>query len=62
VLAVHQPGIVDALFEVGKQRQEILRNLKKAYEKDDVDNMRKYVRELIGLDNDTRASLREKSH
>ena len=44
------PGLVDALFEVGKQRQRILSNLRAAFEKKDLENVLVYVEQLVGLD------------
>ena len=55
------PGLVDALYSVGKQRQQILSNLRHAYQKKKLDDVLKYVAELIGVDEKLEAPL-EKSH
>jgi ATP phosphoribosyltransferase regulatory subunit HisZ len=46
----HQPGLVDALFEVGKERQQILSNLRSAFEKKDLESVLLFVGQLVGLD------------
>jgi hypothetical protein len=45
-----QPGLVDALFEVGRKRQQILSDLRSAFEKRDLDSVLLYVGQLVGLD------------
>ena len=55
------PGLVDALFEVGKQRQQILQNLRSAYEKKDLEAVLVHVAELVGLE-ESLERPREKSH
>lgn len=58
-----QPGLVDALFEVGRERQQILSNLRSAFEKKDLDSVLLYVAQLVGLDADVKGpSSEEKSH
>jgi len=52
---------VDALFEVGKQRQQILQNLRSAYEKKDLEAVLVHVAELVGLE-ESLERPREKSH
>jgi hypothetical protein len=42
--------LVDALFEIGKQRQQLLSNLRTAYEKHDLGSVLECVEQLIGLD------------
>lgn len=46
----HQPGLVDALIEVGRKRQQILSNLRSAFEKKDLGSVLQYVEQLVGLD------------
>jgi hypothetical protein len=58
----HQPGLVDALFEVGKQRQEILSNLRKAFEANDLGGVLTYVEQLVGLDDGLERTREKKSH
>jgi hypothetical protein len=53
---------VDALFEVGKQRQEILTNLRKAFEKKDLGGVLTYVEQLVGLDDQLERTREKKSH
>lgn len=55
------PGLVDALFEVGKQRQQILTNLRAAFEKKDLNEILTYVEQLVGLDKKLEGPS-EKSH
>jgi hypothetical protein len=47
---VRKPGLVDALFEVGKERQQILSNLRSAFEKKDLESVLHFVGQLIGLE------------
>lgn len=47
---MHQPGLVDALFEVGRERQQILSNLRSAFERNDLDSVLLFVAQLVGLD------------
>lgn len=46
----HRPGLVDALFEVGKERQQILSNLRSAFEKKDLESVLLFVGQLVGLE------------
>lgn len=55
------PGIVDALFEIGKRRQQILSNLRKAREAQDLKKVLEFVDELVGLDKKLEGPS-EKSH
>lgn len=61
-MADHQPGLVDALVEVGKQRQQILSNLRSAFEKKDLASVLVYVEQIVGLDKKVEKEPREKSH
>lgn len=45
-----RPGLVDALFEIGKERQEILKKLRVAYETNDLGAVLENVEKIIGLD------------
>ena len=56
-----QPGLVDALFEVGRARQQILSNLRSAFENRDLDSVLLYVEQLVGLDTKSEGK-REESH
>jgi hypothetical protein len=58
----HQPGLVDALFEVGKQRQEILSNLRSAFETKNLGLVLTFVEQLVGLDDKVNRESREESH
>ena len=62
ILSEVQPGLVDALFEVGKRRQEILSNLRSAFEAKDLDRVLTFVEQLVGLDEKLRKESREESH
>lgn len=41
---------MDALLEVGKERQQILSNLRSAFEKKDLESVLLFVGQLVGLD------------
>ena len=56
-----QPGLVDCLLEVGKQRQQILSNLRSAFEEKNLDRVLTLVAELLGLDDKVREASDEKS-
>ena len=56
-----QPGLVDALLEVGKQRQQILSNLRSAFEEKNLDRVLTLVAELLGLDDRLKEASNEKS-
>jgi len=56
-----QPGLVDCLLEVGKQRQQILCNLRSAFEEKNLDRVLTLVAELLGLDDKVRKASNEKS-
>jgi hypothetical protein len=62
ILSELGPGLIDALFEVGKRRQEILSNLRSAFEEKDLERVLTYVEQLVGLDDKMRKESREKSH
>lgn len=55
-----QSGLVDALFEVGRQRQQLLSNLRRALEEKNLGSVLLYAEQLVGLD--VKALDREKSH
>jgi hypothetical protein len=44
------PGLLDALFEVGRERQRILANLRSAYERKDFEGVLIYVEQIVGLE------------
>lgn len=57
-----QPGLVDALFEVGRQRQQILSNLRSAFEEKNLERVLTHVAELLGLDDKVKEASSEESH
>ena len=56
-----QPGLVDALLEIGKERQQILADLRTAYQKKDLESVLKNVSKIVGLDEELEGPD-EKSH
>jgi hypothetical protein len=44
------PGLVDALIEVGRERQRIFENLRSAFERRDFQAVLVYVEQLVGLE------------
>jgi hypothetical protein len=58
----HQPGLIDALVEIGRERQRILTNLRTAYEAHDLDGVLKHVGEIVGVEEKIEEEPREKSH
>jgi hypothetical protein len=57
-----QSGLIDALVEVGKERQRILTNLRTAYVAHDLDGVLHFVAEIVGVDEKLEEGPREKSH
>jgi hypothetical protein len=57
-----QIGLIDALVEVGKERQRILTNLRTAYEAHDLDQVLHFVAEIVGVDEKIEEAPIEKSH
>jgi hypothetical protein len=57
-----QSGLLDALVEVGKERQRILTNLRSAYEAHDLDGVLHYVGEIVGVEEKLEEAPRDKSH
>lgn len=55
-------GLLDALIEIGKERQQVLANLKVAYESHDFENTLVYVGQLLGLNEKVKGLEHEKSH
>jgi hypothetical protein len=57
-----QSGLIDALVEIGKERQRILTNLRTAYEAHDLDEVLHFVAEIVGVEEKLEEEPREKSH
>lgn len=45
-----QPGLVDALIEVGRKRQQILSKLRRAFESKDFESVLLYAGQLVGIE------------
>lgn len=55
------PGLIDAILEVGRERQQILDKLKSAFENEDYDAALFHARLLVGLDSNMDLMLYNKA-
>jgi hypothetical protein len=62
VMSQTQSGLIDALVEIGKERQRILTNLRAAYVAHDLDGVLHFVSEIVGVEEKLEEEPREKSH
>ena len=55
------PGLIDAILEVGRERQQILNKLKSAFENEDYTAALFHARLLVGLDSNMDLMLYNKA-